>query len=404
MLARWLLIAGFLTLFACGGGGGNSGGNTGTGDSGTGNSGNNTGNGSGSVVVTPEGGGATNQITVTVSETLQAKNTTRWNNYMELQLNTALAPLNSIPGLFNAPLPILYDECGVTNAFYSPLTKSITLCDELVSELYDFFAGRQGPDRPAQVANASVFIVFHEIGHALVDILNLSVLGNDESAADALAAVISAETGRSFAAIIGGLYLSSDSASFGDEHNSGEDRFGDIVCWAIGSDSSLLFNSSLQSLTEPFIESNRDCVAEYAARKAAAVSAVPPLANLRPTSQTRPELIAAEDPNPPKTESSFVDLLTTGNDFWRCEASGRESQVGYRFFGTTGQYQELTDGSSLFTFDYIESGTILQLEYTNTTSPFSEVISNIVFIDSSRFTAESTTEGSLDCRYFVTTS
>ena len=397
MLARLLLIAGFLTLIACGGGGGGNSGGDNT-NSGTG------GNDGGTVVVTPEGGGATNQIKVTVSEALQSKNTTRWNDYMELQLNTALAPLNSIPGLFNAPLPVLYDECGVTNAFYSPLTKSITLCDELVSELYEFFSGRQGSDRPAQVANASVFIVFHEIGHALVDILNLSVLGNDESAADALAAVMSAETGRSFAAIIGGLYLSSDSASFGDEHNSGEDRFGDIVCWAIGSDSSLLFNSSLQSLTEPFIESNRDCVAEYAARKTSAISAVPPLADLRPTTQTRPAQIAAADPNPPKIESSFVDLITTGNDFWRCDAAGRESQVGYRFFGSFGQYQELTDDSPLFTFDYIESGTLLQLEYTNTTSPFSEVISNIVFSDSSRFTAESTTEGSLDCTYFSTTS
>ena len=298
----------------------------------------------------------------------------------------------------------MYDECGITNAFYSPLTKSITLCDELVTELYEFFSGRQGADRPAQVANASVFIVFHEIGHALVDILNLSVLGNDESAADALGAVMAGETGRSFASIIGGLYLSSDTASFGDEHNSGEDRFGDIVCWAIGSDSSLLFNSSLQSLTEPFIESNRDCVAEYAARRDSAIQAVPALANLTVSTQTRPELIAASDPNPPKVESSFVDLLTTGNDFWRCDASGRESQVGYRFFGTNGQYQLLDGESSLFTFDYIESGSILQLEYTNTTSPFREELSNIVFSDSSRFTAESTAEGSLSCTYFTATS
>jgi len=384
MLARLILIAGFLTLIACGGGGGNSGGD----DAGTGD-----------VVVNPEGGGATNQIRVTISDTLRTKNTARWNDYMELQLNTALAPLNSIPGLFNAPLPVLYDECGVTNAFYSPLTKSITLCDELVSELYQFFSGRQGSDRPAQVANASVFIVFHEIGHALVDILDLSVLGNDESAADALAAVMSAETGRSLAAIIGGLYLSSDSASFGDEHNSGEDRFGDIVCWAIGSDSSLLFNSSLQDLIQPFIESNRDCVAEYAARKSSAISAVPALANLRVSTQTRPAVIASSDPNPPKTETSFIDLITTGDDFWRCEAAGRESQVGYRFFGTTGQYQELNGESPLFAFDYIESGSILQLDYTNTTSPFREAISNIVFSDSANFTAESTTEGSLNCSY-----
>ncbi|MFT6875972.1 MAG: hypothetical protein ACI9XK_002583 [Granulosicoccus sp.] len=78
-----------------------------------------------------------------------------------------------------------------------------------------------------------MFFLYHEIAHALVDILNISVLGNNESAADGIATVIAAETGRAFAAIISGSYLSSTPTSYGDEHNNGQGRFGDMSCWTI---------------------------------------------------------------------------------------------------------------------------------------------------------------------------
>lgn len=83
------------------------------------------------------------------------------------------------------------------------------------------------------------FVLYHEIAHALVDIRDIPITGNFESVADSLAAVFSGKSGRAVGTVIGAIFLSSEEVSYGDEHLGGADRAGDIICWAVGSDSSV---------------------------------------------------------------------------------------------------------------------------------------------------------------------
>lgn len=344
-------------------------------------------------------------FSVSLSDAVRAKNTERWNQYITLQLEAALVPLNRLSGLLNQAVPINYDECGIQNAFYSSATQSITLCDELVEDIYRFFGQRVGADRPAQTANALVFVLYHEIAHALVDILNISVLGNDESAADGIATVIAVETGRSFAAIISGAYLSTAPTSYADEHNNGQDRFGDISCWALGGDDRLLSNSTLVPLVTRFNENNRACSVEYEARSSSAMALIPALIGLSEQESTDPTVIALNDPNPPKfddgTTTDLVQLLASvENDFWRCSATNANSDVGYRFSGATGLFQILDGESNPFDFTYVlsvENSQEILLTYA--ASDVIESMSNFQFATQGSFTATSNLGGELSCLY-----
>ena len=335
----------------------------------------------------------------TISDAVRAKNTERWNNYIQLQVESALAPLNNTQGLLNAEIPVSYEECGIINAFYSPFARTITLCDELVETLLVFWNGRA--DRTVQTLN---FILYHEIGHALADVLSLPITGNEESAADSYATVISGETGRAFSSVIGGLFLAGDSSSFGDEHTNGEDRSGDIICWAIGSDSTLLNNPSLGSITQPFIDARRDCITEYERQNRSVLLTVPALNTLQESPITDPNIIALSDPNPPKTNSTFVasgtlipSLLTPGeNEFWICEAQNRTTRVIYGFTEFEGVFSQIGLGFTALPFSVRETAAnTVTLNYT--TIQFTETLSDIQVTDGNIFTATSDVEGGLVC-------
>jgi len=337
---------------------------------------------------------------VTLSDAVLAKNSERWNDYMTLQLEAALVPLNRLSGLLDQTVRITYDECGIRNAFYSPATKSITLCDEIVEDMYNFFAQNDGAERPAQTTNALVFVLYHEIAHALVDILNVSVLGNDESAADGIATVLAVETGRAFSAVVSGVYLSTAPASYADEHTNGQDRFGDISCWALGGDERLLADESLTSLVIRFTGSGRACAVEYEARSSSAMTLIPALIGLSEQEPTDPTTIAADDPNPPKrpsavpTNSLLQQIANTGNDFWSCSATNADTDVGYRFSGTNGLYQRLDGESGSFSFNYevsVINDSNLILTYAG--NGFVETINNIQFASEGAFTATSDSDG-----------
>jgi hypothetical protein len=335
----------------------------------------------------------------TVSDAVRAKNTERWNNYIQLQVETALAPLNNTQDLLDAEIPVSYDECGVVNAFYNPFARTITLCDELVETLLVFWNGRA--DRTVQTLN---FILYHEIGHALADILTLPITGNEESAADSFATVISGEPDRASGSVIGGLFLAADNSSFGDEHTNGEDRSGDIICWAIGSDATLLSNPSLASITQPFIDARRDCVAEYERQNRSVLFTVPALNSLQESPITNPDIIALNDPNPPKTNSTFVasgtlipSLHTSGeNEFWICEAQNRTTLVIYGFTEFEGIFNQFGLGLPALSFSVRETAVnTLTLNYT--TIQFTETLSDIQVTSGNTFTATSDVEGELVC-------
>ena len=145
-------------------------------------------------------------------------------------------------------------ECGEANAYYEPDQRRISLCYELV-DYYSgvFFADAKTEEDKTEageaVAGATLFTLFHELGHCLIDLWDLPATGREEDAVDQLATIILLEGGEDgqTAALNGatafwgeeeeeGEETEGEERAFWDEHSLGEQRFYNIVCWSYGSD------------------------------------------------------------------------------------------------------------------------------------------------------------------------
>lgn len=142
---------------------------------------------------------------------------------------------------------IAYFECGQPNAFYNPENRSITICYELYDMFEDMFssAGFEGEALDRAVENAELFVFFHEVGHALISILDLPTTGREEDAVDQLATYIATDgidpedTAAVDAAL--GFYLWAQQREqtrspmpLWDEHGLEAQRFFNILCWLYG--------------------------------------------------------------------------------------------------------------------------------------------------------------------------
>ena len=104
----------------------------------------------------------------------------------------------------------------------------------------------------------------HEIGHALVSQLRLPVLGIEESYVDGMAAVFVGEAGLPQGSVLAGWFFGSQpNTPFFDTHRAGPQRLGDLACWGIGADSTLLDDPTVGSISIQLMNGGRDCVAEY---------------------------------------------------------------------------------------------------------------------------------------------
>ena len=138
-------------------------------------------------------------------------------------------------------------ECREANAFYSPQHKAIVLCHELLAQV------SEGIQRDfariatsEEIANASAggvtFILMHELGHALIHLLDLPVLGREEDAADQIGTFFLLNSDTAPYALAGALWFFRSSTliytrrHFSDEHSVGPQRQSNLACWALGRD------------------------------------------------------------------------------------------------------------------------------------------------------------------------
>lgn len=155
-----------------------------------------------------------------------------------------------------ADVTITMTECGEANAFYTPEKKTVALCYELIDELSDMFLAdaksKQEEESAGQaIAGATMFTLYHELGHAMIDVYDLPITGKEEDAVDQLATILLVEGGDEgeAAALNGAIsFMSEGSAagegededgepaepSYWDEHSLGEQRFYNIICWTYG--------------------------------------------------------------------------------------------------------------------------------------------------------------------------
>ncbi len=142
--------------------------------------------------------------------------------------------------------PITFKQCGFVNAYYTLEGKEIVICTELLENFAQNFSyfTKSESELDKAVTDATFFILFHELGHGLIDIYDLTYSGKEEDVADQLSTIVLINFGEDGvkAAITGAnlFYITSSqidagSYPFWDEHSLNQQRYYNILCWVYGS-------------------------------------------------------------------------------------------------------------------------------------------------------------------------
>ncbi|HEV8600045.1 MAG TPA: DUF4344 domain-containing metallopeptidase [Gemmatimonadales bacterium] len=134
-------------------------------------------------------------------------------------------------------------HCNEPNASYQPGERKVTLCYELFRALSERFATEIEGDY--LVTGTLVFALMHELGHGLIDVLELPTTGREEDAVDQLATVLLLNQGAigdslAFGAV--GWFAANarssqlDDLALADDHGLDKQRVYNIICWIYGRD------------------------------------------------------------------------------------------------------------------------------------------------------------------------
>lgn len=175
--------------------------------------------------------------------------------YQIIKDRRVLEKLQEIFGAFRLPIELTLRsvECdGVANAWYQ--RGRVSVCYEYLQEIMKMMPRE---DNAAGVAPADAvagqffYVLAHEMGHAMFDLLDVPVLGRPEDAADQFATYIILQFGKEQARrlILGAAYsyrrfvanpkVTAPLKAFSDAHSPPATRFYNIVCLAYGADSTL---------------------------------------------------------------------------------------------------------------------------------------------------------------------
>ena len=157
---------------------------------------------------------------------------------------TIIKGLNNSGLVMRVDIPVIFQDCGFANAFYNPQNQSITMCHELVFEMATDFIELKKVTRKEGLKDAiftSLFVFFHELGHALIDILSLPAVGKEEDSVDQFAALIFLNTEEpdvTINTVLNAAFWFGNSPEIPawDEHAPSDVRFFYLVCLIYGSD------------------------------------------------------------------------------------------------------------------------------------------------------------------------
>lgn len=174
----------------------------------------------------------------------------------EIDLLRHLPEVNQLDGWLTLPRPINFiaAECGTVNAFYAKDKGDVVLCYEMIDLLVRqgaaFVQANGGATRDQLdylLANLR-FLMLHETGHALIDMLDLPSTGREEDAVDQLAttlmlSLVSADESSSDIAqklqLAATFFIATDDgqhdmATYADEHSVGAQRYFNLQCMIYG--------------------------------------------------------------------------------------------------------------------------------------------------------------------------
>ncbi len=200
----------------------------------------------------------------------------RWKRILQKTqiLDDALAGLNR---QIYIPVDLVVDvkECGEANAWYDPETHRITYCYDYVADAARLLKARVKPasqvDRYA--LGSALHTLYHEVGHALIDMDDLPAVGREEDAADQFATLVllgndAGEVAATTAALefLQG-WTEDRHLRFWDEHSFDKVRYYDTLCLIYGKDPEK--NASM--VTDKILPQERAerCPAEFAKLDAA---------------------------------------------------------------------------------------------------------------------------------------
>lgn len=169
-----------------------------------------------------------------------------------MQANRVLEQVAAIfqPVRFPRPVLVKAAPCGEVDAWYADGT--VTVCYEYMEYILKVAhkSGRpQGLRARDAVVGAALDVFFHEMGHAIVDLLDIPVLGREEDAADQISIylLLQFRKEKSVPLVQGVAWLMSQEtrdalakdsklADFADEHGLPAQRYFNVLCLAYGFD------------------------------------------------------------------------------------------------------------------------------------------------------------------------
>ena len=216
------------------------------------------------------------------------------------QLSEFLSPLR-LPHRFS----MVTIECGFVNAQYQPSKWRIELCYEYV-EAVERVAPKLG--QPSEfsfeevVVGGLVGVLLHELGHAVIDMLNIPVFGREEDAADEISTFIALQFSPDVARTIvrGNAYVYKVWYGFGapayfDEHGTGLQRYYNSLCIAHGSERSDLFKEFIDKGELPK-ERAAGCQREYQQVRSAFEKTILPFIDREQMKRVQAQGMAEADP------------------------------------------------------------------------------------------------------------
>jgi hypothetical protein len=175
--------------------------------------------------------------------------------YEMVKERRVLEKLQEIYGAFRLPFDLTLRTVGcdgVSNAWYQ--RGRVSVCYEYVHEVLKMMPKETSPQgvTPADAAIGQFFyVISHEMGHALFDMLDVPVFGGAEDAADQFATFIMLQFGKDQARrlVVAAAYsyrnflthpkVTAPLAAFSDKHSPPASRFYNMLCLAYGADSTL---------------------------------------------------------------------------------------------------------------------------------------------------------------------
>ena len=146
---------------------------------------------------------------------------------------------------------VVAEECGVVNAFYDLISKEVIICYEYVDHVWSI--GDTIYDDQSLVYEFTeavvIMVLYHEVGHAILDVYDLPYTGLEENVADQFSSLILSYTyddetghdlGQDMLYYVGDYYLhlseQDGSHPYWTQHGTDMQRFYNISCYAYGAD------------------------------------------------------------------------------------------------------------------------------------------------------------------------